>query len=188
MAAGEQRCIIISAPSGAGKTSIIRKLLPLIPQLAFSISATSRPQRDGEVHGEDYYFLSTEAFKSAIAAGDLLEWEEVYPGKYYGTLKSEVNRLQMDGKAVIFDVDVVGGLRLKKILGPSGLAIFIAPPNILSLESRLRQRQTETEESLQIRVGKAATELKFKPEFDRSIGFFNGETIGGRNGPVFCHL
>ncbi len=165
----EHKCVIISAPSGSGKTTIIRSLLPLIPQLSFSISATSRPPRPTETDGVDYHFLSASQFRQKIQSGLLLEWEEVYEGRFYGTLRSEVERLQQSGKMVIFDVDVVGGLRLKEILGEQALAIFIAPPSIAELEKRLRNRQTETAETLQARVDKAHTELGFADKFDKII-------------------
>ena len=137
------KCIIVSAPSGAGKTTIVRHLLEHQPTLAFSVSATSRAKRSYEVDGKDYHFITTEEFQRRIDADEFVEWEEVYPGQFYGTLKHELNRIWKDGKHPIFDVDVIGGLDLKEIFGPNALAMFIAPPSIEALEERLRQRGTE---------------------------------------------
>jgi len=162
----QNKLIIVSAPSGAGKTTIVRHLLSLPLPLAFSVSATSRAPRTGEVNGRDYYFLSTEAFRQKIEAGEFLEWEEVYPGTYYGTLKSEVERIWNDGKSVVFDVDVVGGLNIKKAYGDKALAIFIQPPSVEVLRQRLRNRSTESEEKIATRIAKAEYELSFAPQFD----------------------
>lgn len=162
-------CVIISAPSGAGKTTLVRHLLRELPNLAFSISATSRPQRANELDGVDYHFLSGDAFRERVAAGELLEWEEVYPGRYYGTLRSELARIREAGGTPIFDVDVVGGLRLKTIFGDRALALFIAPPSMAVLEERLRKRNTETPESLKARVDKAEQECGFAPRFDATV-------------------
>lgn len=161
------KAIIFSAPSGAGKTTIVRHLLnnPDL-RLSFSVSATSRPKRGNEVDGKDYYFLSAEAFKKRVAAGDFLEWEEVYTDQFYGTLKSEIHRIWESGNNVIFDVDVVGGLNLKKIFGDNALAIFVQPPSIEALNFRLRNRSTETAEKIAIRIEKAAHEMQFAPQFD----------------------
>ena len=161
------KAIIFSAPSGAGKTTIVRHLLnnPDL-RLSFSVSATSRPKRGNEVDGKDYYFLSAEAFKTRVAAGDFLEWEEVYTDQFYGTLKSEIHRIWESGYNVIFDVDVVGGLNLKKIFGDNALAIFVQPPSIEALNFRLRNRSTETAEKIAMRIEKAAHEMQFAPQFD----------------------
>lgn len=161
------KAIIFSAPSGAGKTTIVRHLLnnPDL-RLSFSVSATSRPKRGNEVDGKDYYFLSAEAFKTRVAAGDFLEWEEVYTDQCYGTLKSEIQRIWESGYNVIFDVDVVGGLNLKKIFGDNALAIFVQPPSIEALNFRLRNRSTETAEKIAMRIEKAAHEMQFAPQFD----------------------
>ncbi len=166
MTQSQNKLIIVSAPSGAGKTTIVRHLLSLPLPLAFSVSATSRAPRTGEVNGRDYYFLSTEAFRQKIEAGEFLEWEEVYPGTYYGTLKSEVERIWNDGKSVVFDVDVVGGLNIKKAYGDKALAIFIQPPSVEVLRQRLRNRSTESEEKIATRIAKAEYELSFAPQFD----------------------
>lgn len=160
------KCIIFSAPSGAGKTTIVHHLLGKIPQLEFSISACSRDPRGNEEHGKHYYFLGIESFKKKIEEGAFLEWEEVYTDNFYGTLVSELERIWSLGKTVIFDVDVVGGLNLKKIIGNNALAIFVQPPSYEALESRLRFRSTETEEKIAMRLEKAQIELARAPEFD----------------------
>ena len=160
------KLIIFSAPSGSGKTTIVRHLLERIPSLAFSISATSRAPRGKEEHGKDYYFLSADEFASRAAANHFLEWEEVYAGTSYGTLKSEVERLWADGKQVIFDIDVVGGANLKKQFPDQTLAIFVQAPNLLELEKRLRGRGTDSEEKIQERLAKAEQELKYAKDFD----------------------
>lgn len=160
------KLIIISAPSGAGKTSIVRGVLEQIPQLTFSISACSRPMRASEKNGQDYYFLSVDEFRKKINEGAFLEWEEVYPGSFYGTLREEVERIWSSGKHVLFDVDVAGGLNLKKQFPQASLAVFIRPPSMEELRERLTNRDTETEESLQRRLGKAAYELTYAKDFD----------------------
>ncbi|MBV2196137.1 MAG: guanylate kinase [Flavobacterium sp.] len=160
------KCIIFSAPSGAGKTTIVHCLLSKIPSLSFSVSACSRPPRNGEVDGKDYYFLGIEGFKKKIHENSFVEWEEVYQDNFYGTLKSELDRIWNEGKTVIFDVDVVGGLNLKKIIGNQALAIFVQPPSLETLERRLRFRSTETEDKLQMRLNKAIQELSRANEFD----------------------
>lgn len=162
----EGKCIIFSAPSGSGKTTIVHHLLKRKLNLAFSVSASSREQRKGEVHGEDYYFFTPDKFRELIAEDAFVEWEEVYTEQYYGTLKSEIERIWSLGKHVIFDVDVVGGLNLKKAFGEKALAVFVKAPSVDHLEARLRQRDTETEESLARRLGKAAKEMAFAPQFD----------------------
>jgi guanylate kinase len=161
-----EKLIIFSAPSGSGKTTVVRNMLEEFDQLAFSISATTRQIREGEVHGKDYYFLSPETFKKGIANGDFLEYEEVYPDMFYGTLKSEVERLWSEGKAVVFDVDVVGGLNIKKYYEKKALAIFLRPPSIQELERRLTSRGTESDEQIKMRVEKAEKELKSESKFD----------------------
>jgi guanylate kinase len=163
------KVIIVSAPSGAGKTSIVKHVLQYLPELRFSTSATTRTMREGEVNGKDYHFLSVDDFKKGIERNDFLEWEEVYRNQFYGTLKSEIQRIWDEGKTVIFDVDVKGGLNIKKYFGENALAIFVEPPTVQELENRLRKRGTETEESLRKRVEKAEYELSFAPKFDKII-------------------
>lgn len=163
------KLIVISAPSGAGKTSIVRYLLKELPNLSFSISACSREKRDNEVDGIDYHFLGVEGFKQKIKEDAFLEWEEVYPNQYYGTLKSEIERIWGEGKTVIFDVDVVGGLNIKKQYPKECLSIFIMPPSIEVLRERLSGRGSESEESLEKRLGKAEEEIAQNQEFDEII-------------------
>ncbi len=163
------KVIIITAPSGAGKSTLIRFLMERLPLLDFSVSATTRPRRKHESHGKDYYFLSPEEFKNLIEQNALVEWEEVYPNKYYGTLKEEVERIWREGKALVFDVDVLGALSLKKYFGDRALAIFIKPPSIEELEKRLRKRGTENESTLKERLGRARMELEKESEFDKVI-------------------
>lgn len=162
----ENKLIIVSAPSGAGKTTIVRHLLSLPLPLAFSVSATSRSPRTGEKDGRDYYFLTQEEFRTKVEAGEFLEWEEVYPGTCYGTLKSEVDRIWEDGRSVVFDVDVLGGLNIKRIFGDKALAIFVQPPSVEVLHRRLRDRSTESEEKIATRIAKAEYEMSFSPQFD----------------------
>lgn len=166
MAKKQGKCIIVSAPSGSGKTTIVKHLLKAIPGLQFSVSATSRSPRPNERHGEDYYFMDPDGFRKKIEEGAFLEWEEVYAGQYYGTLKSEAERIRYSGGHVIFDLDVEGGVNLKEYFGDSALAIFIRPPSIEVLEARLRSRSTESEESLKVRLDKAKYELEFSGKFD----------------------
>ncbi len=163
------KLIIFSAPSGSGKTSIVRALLDTNPLLEFSVSATSRPKRPGEVDGKDYYFLSPEEFREKIQQGLFLEWEEVYPDSFYGTLHSELKRIWEKGKHVVFDVDVIGGLNIKKQYPSLSLAVFIQPPSLKVLKTRLINRKTETKESLDKRLGKARLEMSFADKFDRVI-------------------
>lgn len=164
------KAIIVSAPSGAGKTTLVHKLLNEKDLgLEFSISACSRAPRAHEVDGKDYYFLSAEAFEKAIAANRFIEWEQVYERHYYGTLKKEVERIWKNGKTVIFDVDVVGGLNLKKAFGEHALAVFIMPPNAEVLEQRLRNRATETEDKILMRVRKAKSEIEKANDFDVTV-------------------
>ena len=160
------KLIIVSAPSGAGKTTLVKHLLAGDLNLGFSVSATSRPQRTGEVDGKDYFFMTAEAFRERLDAGDLLEWEEVYEGSYYGTLFSEVERLRNLGKNVIFDVDVVGGMNIKKRFGDEAKSIFISPPSIEALKLRLKKRSTDSPETIAKRMEKAKWELSFSPKFD----------------------
>ena len=163
------KVVIVSAPSGAGKTSIVKHVLELLPELRFSTSATTRAMRKGEVNGKDYHFLTVDDFKRGISHDEFLEWEEVYHNQFYGTLKSEIQRIWDEGKVVIFDVDVKGGLNIKKFFGDKALALFVEPPTVQELENRLRKRGTETEESLRKRVAKAEYELSFAPQFDKII-------------------
>ncbi|ADQ17387.1 guanylate kinase [Leadbetterella byssophila] len=161
------KAIIFCAPSGSGKTTLVKHLLSQYSNLGFSISACTRDKRGrNEIHGKDYYFLSIEEFQENIRANAFVEWEEVYPGGYYGTLKSEVERLWNEGKNVIFDVDVKGGLKLKEYFGEDALAIFVKVPSIEELEARLRSRGTETEESLSKRLYKVKFEMSFQDKFD----------------------
>jgi len=165
----ESKLIIFSAPSGAGKTTIVKELLNSELNLEFSISASSRPKRPNEIDGKDYYFLSVDEFKNKIANNDFLEWEEVYKDNYYGTLKSEVERIWATGNNVIFDVDVIGGLNIKKYYKKKALSVFVMPPSLKHLEERLKKRSTESEESLKKRLDKAKHELTYSKQFDRII-------------------
>ncbi|MEL7587863.1 MAG: guanylate kinase [Prolixibacteraceae bacterium] len=167
------KLIIFSAPSGSGKTTIVRHLLKVNPGFEFSISATSRAPRNTETDGVDYYFLSEVEFREKINNYEFLEWEEVYPGTFYGTLKSEVERIRNKGKHVLFDVDVIGGINIKKFYGDEALAVFIQPPSIEELEQRLVRRSTDSPEVIRKRVQKAAYELTFAPQFDRIL--INGD-------------
>jgi len=172
----EGKCIILCAPSGAGKTSITKYLLQQDLGLQFSISACNREARAGETDGVDYHFLSTEVFKDKIEKDEFSEWEEVYKDNYYGTLKSEINRIWENGNSVIFDVDVEGGLSLTKHFGEKALAIFINPPSFEALEERLRARGTETEEKIQNRLAKAGKEMEYAKWFDYVVVNDNLET------------
>lgn len=160
------KCVIFSAPSGAGKTTIVHHLLDRKLGLEFSTSACSRDPRPNEIDGKDYHFLGVEGFKKRIEENAFVEWEEVYTGNYYGTLKTELERIWKNGNTVIFDVDVIGGLNLKRIFGDKALAIFVQPPSYDELEKRLRFRSTETEDKIQQRMAKAKTELSHAKEFD----------------------
>ncbi len=164
------KLLIFSAPSGSGKTTIVRHLLKQSElNLAFSVSATSRQPRGEEKHGEHYYFISTSEFKKHIKNDDFVEWEEVYRDNFYGTLKSEVERLWDEGKNVIFDIDVVGGLRIKKKFPNETLAVFVKPPSVDELKIRLKKRSTESDEKINMRIAKASIELATAPQFDEII-------------------
>lgn len=158
---------IFSAPSGSGKTTILKPILEkLKDKFGFSISATTRPAREGEKDEVDYYFITPEKMREHIANGDFLEWEEVYPGKYYGTYKAELDRIWQQGKYVIFDIDVKGGVNIKNILKNQACSIFIMPPSIEELERRLRNRNTESEETLKERLLRAEMEISLSKNFD----------------------
>ena len=160
------KVIIFSAPSGAGKTTIVRSLLENISALSFSISACSREPRPNETDGKDYFFIGVEGFRERIKKDDFLEWEEVYTDHYYGTLNSELTRIWSESKTVVFDVDVEGGITIKKKLKEAALSIFVMPPSIEELEKRLRSRKTETEEKIRQRISKAALEMSKSNAFD----------------------
>lgn len=160
------KLIIFSAPSGSGKSTIINHLLEQNLNLQFSISATSREPRGQEEHGREYYFLSADEFKQRIADNEFLEYEEVYDGRYYGTLKSEVERILNNGANVIFDLDVLGGCNVKKYYGDKALSIFIQPPSIKELRNRLEARKTETSEQIEMRIARAEKELSYASQFD----------------------
>ncbi|WP_282037405.1 guanylate kinase [Saccharicrinis aurantiacus] len=163
------KLIIFSAPSGSGKTTIVKRLLDKDFKMEFSISATTRKPRGEEKHGKDYYFLSPDEFRTKVKANELLEWEEVYTDKYYGTLKSEVERITNKGFNIVFDLDVVGGLNLKKMYGNEALAIFIQPPSIQELKCRLEGRATDSPEVIQQRLDKAEEELTYASGFDHIV-------------------
>ncbi|WP_297510274.1 guanylate kinase [Flavobacterium sp.] len=171
------KLIVFSAPSGSGKTTIVRHLLG-IPELnlEFSVSCTTRAPRGEEVHGKDYYFISIEAFKKHIKAEDFVEWEEVYRDNFYGTLKSEVERIWALGKNVIFDIDVAGGLRIKKKFPNETLAVFVKPPSVDELKRRLKERSTESDDKINMRIAKAHVELATAPQFDTIIKNYDLET------------
>jgi len=162
----QHKVIIFSAPSGSGKTTVVNHLLATMPELGFSVSATTRKPRVNELNGREYYFLEQEDFENKIKNEEFLEHEEVYTGIFYGTLKSEVDRLWALGKTVIFDVDVVGGVNIKKQFGNKALSIFLRPPSIDVLMERLRKRSTEVEHQLQMRLEKAQFELQFESQYD----------------------
>ncbi|MFJ1328674.1 guanylate kinase [Capnocytophaga canimorsus] len=164
------KLIIFSAPSGSGKTTIVRELLKHSElNLSFSISTTSRLPRGQEKNGVDYYFVSVEEFKTKIAAGDFLEWEEVYTDNFYGTTRAEIERLSNLGKNILLDIDVFGGINVKKQFGTRALSLFIQPPNIEELRRRLENRQTETAEKINMRIAKASTEMAQAHHFDKII-------------------
>ena len=163
------KCIILSAPSGSGKTTLVRHLLDDFTNLAFSISACTREKRGKEKDGVDYYFLSPDEFRAKIDSDSFVEWEEVYQDHYYGTLKSEIERIWANDQHLVFDVDVVGGLNLKKYFGEDALAIFVMPPDLPTLESRLRGRGTDDEDKIATRLEKAKQELITADQFDQII-------------------
>jgi guanylate kinase len=163
------RLIIITAPSGAGKTSITRFLLKKFPSLAFSVSATTRPQRSDEKNAEDYYFISMDEFKQKIQHNEFVEWEMVYEGKYYGTLKSELLRIWENNQTPILDIDVKGAIHVRQQYPEASLSIFVEPPSIEELKRRLQTRGTETPEGMQDRINKAAFELSFRHHFNKII-------------------
>ncbi|MBO7547159.1 MAG: guanylate kinase [Bacteroidales bacterium] len=160
------KVVIFSAPSGSGKTTIVRHILDLHPEMEFSVSATSRPPRGQEQDGVDYYFLSPRAFKARIRADKFVEYEEVYEGRFYGTLKSEVDRIWAKGHVIIFDVDVKGGISLKNYFGDQALSVFIQAPDVEELRRRLVARGTDSPEAIDERVAKAAEEMTYAPRFD----------------------
>lgn len=163
------KLLIFSAPSGSGKTTIVRRLLEQFSNLEFSISATSRAPRGVEQNGVDYYFLSAEEFAEAVAANKFVEWEEVYKGTCYGTLRSEMERIWSKGNVILFDVDVMGGIRLKEIFGNDAMSIFVMPPSIEELRRRLEGRGTDATEVIEKRIAKAAFELTKAPQFDKQV-------------------
>lgn len=164
-----RKVVIISAPSGSGKTSIVKCLLKEENRLGFSISATSRNKRAGEVDGKDYYFISRQVFREKIERNEFIEWQEVYKDVYYGTPKKEVERIWNEGKAVIFDVDVKGGINLKNYFGDKAISIFIRVKDVATLENRLRKRKTESEKELKARLAKSEYEMQFAGRFDSMI-------------------
>jgi guanylate kinase len=171
------KLIVFSAPSGSGKTTIVQHLLKQEDlNLEFSVSCTSRESRGDEKHGENYYFISLKEFKQHIKNDDFLEWEEVYRDNFYGTLKSEVEQIWSHGKNVIFDIDVVGGLRIKKKYPEKTLAVFVKPPSIDELKIRLKNRKTESDERINMRIAKASVELATAPQFDYIIKNHDLET------------
>ena len=164
-----KKVIIFSAPSGAGKSTIVGHLLEKFPFLEFSVSATSRPPRGSEQNGKEYYFITADEFRRKIAAGELVEYQEVYQGSFYGTLKSEVERIWAKGHIILFDIDVKGGVNLKKLYGNKAMAVFIQPPGLKVLEERLRNRGTDTEAAIETRIHKAIEEMTYAPDFDKVI-------------------
>ena len=169
MASYQNKIIIITAPSGAGKTSITRHLLKVFPQLAFSISAATREARSYETNGMDYYFIPLQDFKQKIQHNEFIEWEMVYEGKYYGTLQAELERIWKTGKIPVLDIDVKGALHIQRRYPESSFSLFIQPPSVKELKKRLESRGTETSESLKARINKASYELSFKDHFNYTI-------------------
>jgi guanylate kinase len=163
------RIVIFSAPSGAGKTTILHAVLRQMPNLRFSVSATTRPPRPEEKDGRDYYFFTSDRFFEAVKHNEFVEWQEVYPGRYYGTLKSEVERLTQEGNIVVFEVDVMGGINLKKHYGAEALALFINPPSLQALHQRLKGRATESSAEIERRITKAEYEMGFAVHYDKVI-------------------
>ena len=171
------KLLVFSAPSGSGKTTIVRHLLGKEDlNLEFSVSCTTREPRGEEVDGKDYYFISLEAFKKHIKSEEFVEWEEVYRDNFYGTLKSEVERIWAKGKNVIFDIDVAGGLRIKKKFPTETLAVFVKPPSIDELKIRLKKRSTESDDKINMRIAKASVELATAPQFDTIIKNYDLDT------------
>ena len=169
MAKDNRKVVIFSAPSGSGKSTVVNHILGLHPELEFSISAASRAPRGNEQNGVEYYFMTADEFRSRIAADEFVEYEEVYAGSYYGTLKSEVERIWNKGNAIIFDVDVKGGVSLKKYFGDRALSIFIQAPSVQVLRQRLIGRGTDSPEAIERRVAKAAEEMTYSDKFDRIL-------------------
>ena len=165
----QAKCILFCGPSGSGKTSLVQHLLNTFPELSFSVSATTRLKRSNEVHGKDYYFISVDEFKSKIKQNEFLEWEEVYENGYYGTLYADLIRIAAEGKVAIFDVDVEGGLHIKEKFGDNLLDVFVRPPALGDLQKRLMARASETPESLDKRIRKAARELEYAEKFSYII-------------------
>lgn len=166
----EGKIIVVSAPSGCGKSTIINSIIDQGNiDLSFSVSATNRPPREGEEHGVHYYFLTTKEFRSLVEQGKFVEWEEVYPGRYYGTLCSEIDRIISEGRNVILDIDVKGAVNVKKIYGSRALTVFIEPPCLDELRRRLEGRGTDSPDLIDVRLGKAEYELSFAPQFDVRI-------------------
>ncbi len=161
-----KKVMVFSAPSGAGKTTIVRHLLENFDNLEFSVSATSRAPRGQEKNGRDYYFLTEEEFRKRIENDEFVEYEEVYPGSFYGTLKSEVERIWAKGNVIMFDVDVKGGVNIKKIFGEKSFTVFIQPPSLEIMEQRLRARGTDSEQAIKTRIAKAAEEMTYAAKFD----------------------
>ena len=162
----DNKVMVFSAPSGAGKTTIVTHLLETFNKLEFSVSATYRAPRGKEVDGKDYYFLSTKEFKKRVKNNEFVEYEEVYPGSFYGTLKSEVERIWAKGNVIMFDVDVKGGVNIKKIFGEKAFTVFIMPPSLEVMEQRLRARGTDSDEAIKTRIAKAAEEMTYAAKFD----------------------
>ena len=165
----EGKLLIFCAPSGSGKSTIVQHLVQLDMRLAFSISATSRKPRGEERHGREYYFITPDQFRAKIENNEFVEWEEVYPGQYYGTLRSEVERIWQTGQHALFDIDVVGGMNLKEAFGEQALSVFVSPPSLEVLEQRLRSRGTDNDASMKNRLGKARYEMGFAPRFDHVL-------------------
>ncbi len=164
-----KKMLIVTAPSGAGKTTIVRHLLKTFDDLSFSVSATTRPPREGEVDGKDYYFLTVRKFQNRIKKDAFAEWEEVYPGKFYGTLKSEIEKKWRKKKNVVFDIEVKGATNLKKLYGDRALAVFIKPPSLEELIRRLEKRDTENKKTLAERIARAKEELTYENNFDKVL-------------------
>jgi len=163
------KLIVFAAPSGAGKTTIVRHLLESFDNLSFSVSATTRQRRPHEREGQDYYFLTPQTFREHIEQGDFVEWEEVYANQYYGTLKSEIERLWKDGKHILFDIDVVGAMNIKQAYPQETLSVFVKPPSLATLRERLRARDTEDDRAVQKRLDKAEWEMTFENNFDQIL-------------------